>query len=188
VPDRGLIVSNHLGYVDILVIGSVCSSLFVAKSDVRGWPIFGWLTLLAGTLYVQRQIRSGVEREIHTISSRLMEGYPVVIFPEGTSSDGLKVLPFKSSFFQSLHDTGSPVTPAAISYGLDGPGCIGAEIAYWGEMTLVPHLLNILSMESFKAVLSFGETHQSLGNRKEDATCLHAKVSELLSQIQRDAK
>lgn len=183
-PVHGLIVCNHLGYVDVLVIGSLCPALFVAKSDVQGWPVFGWLTRLAGTLFVERQSRTGVNREIHTINSRLSSGFPVVIFPEGTSSDGSRVLPFRSSFFQALHDTDSSVTPAAICYDLHGAGDAGQEIAYWGEMILIPHLFNILSKKSFKAVVCFGETHRHSASRKEDADLLHAEVSQLLTQVQ----
>jgi len=179
VPKQGLIACNHLGYVDILVIGSVCPAVFVAKSDVKSWPIFGWLASRAGTIFVSRDDRSEVALQLKEMEIPLRKRHPVVLFPEGTSSDGSSVLPFRSSLFESVIATGSPITPAAIGYDLGGEGSVGNEIAYWGDLVLLPHLINLLSKKSITAHLRFGATRKPVPYRKQEARVLHSEVSEL---------
>jgi len=179
VPKQGLIACNHLGYVDILVIGSVCPAVFVAKSDVKSWPIFGWLASRAGTIFVSRDDRSEVALQLKEMEIPLRKGHPVVLFPEGTSSDGSSVLPFRSSLFESVIATGGPITPAAIGYDLGGEGSVGNEIAYWGDLVLLPHLINLLSKKSITAHLRFGATRKPVPYRKQEARVLHSEVSEL---------
>ena len=177
-PTRGLIACNHLGYVDILVIGSLCPAIFVAKSDVQDWPVFGWLASRAGTIFVSRQEPTKVAAQLREMESPLSEGYPVVLFPEGTSSDGSTVLPFRSSLFESALRTGCPITPAAIGYELSD-GDVGREIAYWGDLTLISHLINLLSKKSFRARLALGPTRDLLTDRKSEAKLIHLEVSEI---------
>ena len=176
VPESGLIACNHLGYVDILVIGSVSPAVFVAKSDVREWPIFGWLTSRAGTIFVSRNAPAQVASQLREMQQPLKEGRPVVLFPEGTSSDGSTVLPLRSSLFESVIATVSPITPAAIGYDLGGQGSVGAEVAYWGDHVLLPHLLNLLSKESFAAHLAFGTTRSPMPDRKQEAAVLRDEI------------
>jgi len=178
-PKEGLIACNHLGYVDILVIGSVCPAVFVAKSDVRGWPIFGWLASRAGTIFVSRNAPAQVASQLRQMELPLKEGRPVVLFPEGTSSDGSSVLPLRSSLFESVIATGSPITPAAIGYDMGGHGSVGTEIAYWGDHVLLPHLINLLSKKSFTAHLAFGTSRSPMPDRKQEASFLHAEISAL---------
>ena len=178
VPSQGLIACNHLGYVDILVIGSVCPAIFVAKSDVKSWPIFGWLASRAGTIFVSRDEPAKVASQLREIERPLRAGLPVVLFPEGTSSDGTSVLPFRSSLFESAISTGSSITPAAIAFHQVGVD-VGSEVAYWGDLVLVPHLLNLLAKESFTARLSFGSTRALLPDRKNEAMFLHQQVSQI---------
>ena len=179
VPKTGLIACNHLGYVDILVIGSVCPALFVAKSDVRGWPIFGWLASRAGTIFVSRNDPAKVPSQLRQMQQPLRQGHPVVLFPEGTSSDGASVLPFRSSLFESVIATGCPITSSAIGYDLGSRGSVGTEIAYWGDHSLLPHLFNLLSKKSFIARLRFGDSRKPMPDRKQEARLLHSEVSEL---------
>jgi len=183
VPSQGLIACNHLGYVDILVIGSVCPAIFVAKSDVKSWPIFGWLASRAGTIFVSRDDRAEVATQLKEMEIPLRNGHPVVLFPEGTSSDGSSVLPFRSSLFQSVIATGKPITPTTIGYDLGVEGSVGSEIAYWGDLILLPHLLNLLSKKIFVARLVFGPTRKPMPDRKQEATLLHAEVLALHQSI-----
>ena len=176
VPESGLIACNHLGYVDILVIGSVCPAVFVAKSDVREWPIFGWLASRAGTIFVSRNAPAQVASQLSQMQQPLKEGRPVVLFPEGTSSDGSSVLPLRSSLFESVIATGSPITPAAIGYDMGGQGSVVSEIAYWGDHVLLPHLINLLSKHSFTAQLAFGTSRGPMPDRKQEAAFLHAEI------------
>ena len=179
VPESGLIACNHLGYVDILVIGSLCPAIFVAKSDVEVWPIFGWLASRAGTIFVSRHEPAKVAAQLREMEWPLRDGHPVVLFPEGTSSDGASVLPFRSSLFESVLKSGSPITPAAISYDLGGEGDVGTEIAYWGDHSLLPHLINLLSKKSFTARLAFGASRSPMSDRKQEAAFLHAEILSL---------
>lgn len=177
VPSSGLIASNHLSYVDILVIGSVCPAVFVAKSDVAGWPVFGWLSRNAGTIFVSRDTPTYVPAQLAKIEKPLRAGIPVVLFPEGTSSDGSGVLPFRSSLLEAAVSSGSTITPASIAYTLQVGGDPGTEIAYWGDHTLLPHLVNLLSKPSFTAQLHFATSRKPSADRKIEAKLLHQEVS-----------
>lgn len=178
VPSDGLIVSNHLGYLDILVIGSVCPAVFVAKSDVREWPVFGLLAALSGTIFVQRRAGTTVRDQLDTITGPLQQGFPVVLFPEGTSSDGTDVLPFRSSLLESAFLTSRAITPAAISYEAEGD--VGREVCYWGDMVFAPHLLNLLGKKSLRARLHFAPSRPPAGTRKDQARALRNEIRELL--------
>jgi 1-acyl-sn-glycerol-3-phosphate acyltransferase len=182
-PTGGLIAANHLGYVDILVLGSFCPAIFVAKSDVDSWPVFGWLSRNAGTIFVSRDNPAEVPAQLATMERPLREGVPIVLFPEGTSSDGSRVLPFRSSLLESAVRSGKPITPVAISYSLHGHGDPGQEIAYWGDHTLFPHLLNLLSKSGFEARIAFGQSRHPESDRKREAIRLHGEVSGLLEQM-----
>ncbi|WP_236646412.1 lysophospholipid acyltransferase family protein [Aristophania vespae] len=93
-----LYIANHSSWLDILVLGTVLPTLFIAKQEVRTWPLIGVLTRLGGTIYVSRN-RQGTGQEVSDVTKRLREGYNITLFPEGTSSDGMRVLPFLSSLF-----------------------------------------------------------------------------------------
>lgn len=98
--EKGLLVSNHLSYVDVLVIGAITPAIFVSKNEARHWPVFGALARLAGTIFVRRDKRTDVARLAAEIKNALDAGVLVVLFPEGTSSAGARVLPFKSALLQ----------------------------------------------------------------------------------------
>ena len=179
IPSGGLIACNHLGYVDILVLGSLCPAIFVAKSDVVEWPVFGWLASRAGTIFVSRDAPAKVAAQLREMEQPLRDGRPVILFPEGTSSDGSRILPFRSSLLESAIITGASVTAAAIGYHLEGEGEVGSEIAYWGDLVLVPHLINLLSKKSFKSSLAFGQTREPMSDRKQETRLLHQEVCSL---------
>src|SRR5262249_44353172 len=109
IPTKGLLVSNHLSYVDILVLGSMTPSVFVAKSEVTNWPIFGWFARLAGTLFTHRERRTQVGPLTKQLQTLLDRGALVVLFAEGTSSDGRTVLPFKSALLEPAAHSSQPL-------------------------------------------------------------------------------
>ena len=178
IPVRGLLVSNHLSYFDILLIGSVTPAVFVSKADVRGWPLIGWLTKLSGTVFIERERRSHVGAVNREIESALAAGLLVVIFPEGTSSDGQTVLPFRSPLLEPVLRGGQEIHVSRLRYRLAG-GDARHEVCYWGEHSFFPHLINLLGKKSVRATLHFGKFTRSTDDRKELAGQLHQAVSEL---------
>jgi lyso-ornithine lipid O-acyltransferase len=178
VPKRGLLVANHLSYLDILLLGSLSPCVFVGKSEVKSWPVFGWFARTAGTVFVDRNDRRDAARTNEVIRAALREGALVVLFPEGTSSDGSTVLPFKSSLLESAIGERVPISVAALRYELSD-GDAGAEVCYWGEHTLVPHLIKLLSKRKVKASIAFSAVPNTWRDRKKLAAQLHSEVSQL---------
>ena len=174
-PSSGLLVSNHLSYLDIIVLSSIQPCVFVAKGDVARWPLFGWLARAAGTIFVDRERRFSSPKAVNAISDAIADGLVVVIFPEGTSSDGLTVLPFKSALLESAVQLRAPIAAASIDYALDA-GSVADEICYWRDMILVPHLLNLLFKREIHANYSFSLAKIRVGNRKRIARELHNEI------------
>ncbi len=179
-PERGLLTANHLGYADIVVLGSLQPVVFVSKSEVANWPVVGPLTRCAGTLYIIRSQKSDVVRMGDEIMAVVEAGVAVTLFLEGTSSDGTEVLPFRSSLLAPAEARGWPATPAWIHYELEpGDGSVGEEICYWRDMTFGKHLLNLLSKRRIRAVVCFGDPVTGLADRKLLAAELHRQVCRL---------
>ena len=181
VPTSGLLVSNHLSYLDILTLCASAPLVFVSKADVRRWPLFGWLAALAGTVFIERERRSHVGAVNQEIQSALASGLLVVIFPEGTSSDGADVLPFRSSLLEPALRGNHQISTAWIHYALED-GDAKSEVCYWGDHTFFPHLLNLLGKKSVRATLRFGKFQRTTDDRKELAKQLHAAVLKLKSE------
>jgi lyso-ornithine lipid O-acyltransferase len=178
VPAGGLLVANHLSYLDIVLIGSVTPAVFVSKADVRGWPLFGWLATISGTVFIERERRTHVGEVNREIQNALDEGALVVVFPEGTSSDGTGVLPFRASLLEPALRGGHEISVAWLHYELPG-GDAKQEVCYWGDHTFFPHLLNLLGKKSVRATLRFGKFQRTTDDRKELATQLRTAVLEL---------
>lgn len=176
-PTAGFLVSNHLSYLDILVLGAAAPCVFVAKREVKGWPVFGWLAMLAGTLFVDRTRRSDVGRVNDELRRAVGERTVLVLFPEGTSSDGRQVLPFKSSLLE-VAAAGGPVTVAALGY--DTPGADPGQVAcYWGDMVFLPHLWTCLGQSRIAARVRFRQVSDPAADRKLLARQLHDEVRRL---------
>jgi lyso-ornithine lipid O-acyltransferase len=178
IPKSGLLVSNHLSYVDILVIASITPAMFVAKREVKGWPVFGFFARLAGTVFVDREHRTRVGRTTSEIETALNESALVVLFPEGTSSNGETVLPFKSSLLEPATHRTHALFASHIQYELED-GNVGEDVCYWGDMTLVPHLINLLSKRIVKAEVRFTQMRGASADRKELAKQLHSEILRL---------
>ena len=179
-PPSGLLVSNHLSYLDIIVLSSIRPCVFVAKCDVASWPLFGWLAHAAGTIFVDRERRFSSPKVVNGIHDAIAGGSVVVLFPEGTSSDGSAVLPFKSTLLESAVQLRCPVAAASIDYALDG-GSVAEEVCYWRDMTLVPHLLNLFLKREIRAYYSFSPAKVRAGNRKEIARELRDEIVSIRS-------
>jgi len=118
---EGLLVANHVSFLDIFVINAVAPAAFVSKDDVRGWPLIGWLAARTDTIFLERGSRAAAQRARAELLRRLQAGQRVAVFPEGTTTIGDRVLPFHGALFQAAIDAGTPVTPLALRYrGRDG--------------------------------------------------------------------
>ena len=177
-PHDGLLVSNHLSYLDILVLATLTPAVFVSKSEVKHWPVFGWFARMAGTIFLQRTRRADVVRISEEIAAVIRGGNLVVLFPEGTSSNGRQILPFRSSLLEPIHGQQYPLAVACISYAVTG-GSAENDACYWGEMTIFPHLVKLMTKERFCARVRFRKIEHRADNRKELARQLHAEVLRL---------
>lgn len=182
-PSGGLLITNHVSFLDIMFLGALRPMVFVAKSEVADWPLVGNIATCAGTLYVERSRRTDVSRVNRNLKRALEAGILVTLFPEGTSSDGSAVLPFQASLLQPAVDLGAPVTPGHLQYtGLDGRRA--DDIAYFGDRDLLPCLLALIRRKSTTATLECGAAIQDATSRKSLTQKLHAEVVRLSGQPQ----
>ena len=161
-------VCNHISYLDILVIGSVRPSVFLAKHEVRSWPIAGWMANLAGTVFINRESMKNAIHAMEVMEDRIDSGVNVVMFPEGTTSDGKRINPFKSSLFNLPAGRNFTVSPVSIRYtGINGKYVTHDmldTIAWYGEMRLVPHFWDLLGLRSIEAALHFNPVIEPVGH------------------------
>ena len=180
----GLIVSNHMSYLDIPVLGAVIPGCFVAKSEVAGWPLFGFLARLQRTVFVRRQ-RSQAGKQRDQIGQRLQDGELLILFPEGTSSDGHQVLAFKSALFavadQDINGAPLKIQPVSIACTrLNGAPMQGAErdfYAWYGDMDLAPHLWQFLGLGKVTVEVVVHQPLQQAGTRKQLSQAARAAVA-----------
>lgn len=189
-PGKGaVIVANHLGYLDILVLAAQTPVVFVAKREVRGWPVFGWFAERAGTRFIDRERRGDVVRIAEELGPVLAAGVSVVLFLEGTSSDGREVKAFRASLLEPAVANGWPVVAAGLVYAVPQGRVVEDEVCWWGEMTLAPHLWNLLTLPWIEARLGWGES-RSAGrheDRKMLAAALREEVMRLRAEVSGDS-
>jgi lyso-ornithine lipid O-acyltransferase len=178
IPTSGLLISNHLSYLDILVISTLTPAVFVAKREVKAWPVMGLLAQLGGTVFIDRQRRTHVGDVNGEIQAALNDGALVVIFPEGTSSDGQTLLPFKSSLLELATQLNRPLAVSCLQYALTD-GDAGNEICYWGDALFLPHMINLLSKRTIRVTVRFAAVQNRSADRKELAQQLHSEVLQL---------
>lgn len=177
-PTSGLLVTNHVSFLDIIFLGSLRPMVFVSKSEVASWPVVGGIANSAGTLYVQRSRRADVSRVNVNLKRALEAGILVTLFPEGTSSDGSRVLPFQTSLLQPAVDTEATVTPGYLRYtGEDGQRA--DDVAYFGDRDLAPCLMALLRRRRTTASLHCGTPIRSAVSRKLLTTSLYSEVIRL---------
>lgn len=145
----GMIVSNHVSWIDILVIGSLRPCVFVSMQEVRRWPVLGQLAMLVDTVFIERGSRRSSFGTLEKVKKAAASGASVVVFPEGKPSDGTGVLPFKCMLFEAPARTGVPVIPVSIAY--DSP-----EAPWHGGMLFAPHIWRFLGVRRTTASVRFG--------------------------------
>jgi len=181
VPAEGMIVSNHLSYLDAVVLGAITPAVFVAKSEVRKWPLVGWLTAKGGTIYLQREnVRAAAEVN-RALTAVMNEKSPVVVFPEGTTTGATDPLPFHPALYEPAMRTKTAVWPAALVYTVNGRSEYVAErVCYWGDMTFVPHLVGLMRLRNIRAVVRIAERPVAASNRNDAAAMSHEVVQTML--------
>ncbi|WP_331373073.1 lysophospholipid acyltransferase family protein [Sinorhizobium chiapasense] len=189
-----LLSANHVSWKDILVLSSVADVVFVAKSEVKTWPVFGILARLQASVFIERDQKRTTGHQVSEIGRRLANGEIVVLFPEGTTSDGNRLLDIKTSLFGAAASAvpHSPtgvvhVQPLAISYtGIHGMpmGRYNRPIAAWpGDIGLLPHLLGVLREGALDVDVDFGEAvdYDRHANRKDVSRTIERRIRSMLS-------
>lgn len=159
-----MFVSNHLSWADIPVIGAHIAGSFVARADLAGWGVFGWMADQQRTIYIERGRRQSTTSQLEIITERLAQGENVILFPEGTTSEGLRVLPFKSSLFAVADQADMAdllIQPVSLAYtrlnGLPIRRHRRPQISWTGDMELLPHALDFMRLGRIQAELLFHE-------------------------------
>ena len=178
------LVSNHLSYVDIVVLASCLDGFFVAKLEIRGWPLFGMLSRTVGTLFVDRELRRDVVRVNKLIEGVLDQGYGIILFPEGTSTQGYEVAHFHSPLLDYPARRGMPVHLAALHYRTS-PRDVPAHlsVSWWGDAGFGAHASQFLGVRSFEATLRFSPRTVQSSDRKELAEAARQAVIEIFEPV-----
>jgi lyso-ornithine lipid O-acyltransferase len=186
-----IVLSNHVSWLDIPVIGSLHPLSFIAKSEVEGWPVVGLFAKLQRTVFIDRQRRKATAEVNDALAHRLVKGEAIVLFAEGTTSDGNRLLPFRSSLVGAaqtalMHDSVERVylQPLAVSYirrnGLPVTRRDRPFIAWYGDMDLGPHLKMFMRGVPLDVVVTWGEPIPFNGNRKQATASAEAEVRRAL--------
>ncbi len=186
-----LLVSNHASYVDVFVLGSLFPMSFTPKREVRGWPVIGWLCMIADCVFVERTPRA-MKQAQEEMQQRLTDDKILVIFPEGTTNDGQKVKAFKSGFFELAAQTDPPlpVQPVTITYthanGQQLPNEKDAreQIAWYGDTDFASHFIGLLGLRSIRATVIIGKPMkmEDFESRKELCKACEVEISETLQK------
>jgi 1-acyl-sn-glycerol-3-phosphate acyltransferase len=180
-PTHGLVVANHLSYIDILVLSAAMPCFFVAKMEIGGWPFFGKAARVGGTIFLDRSSLASANSVASQMTERLKLPMPLLLFPEGTSTDGSKVLRFHSRLIDPATVAGAQITAAAVRYIIED-GTPEAKLC-WGDDTLfITHLLMTLNTPGFSAKVSFGEPHV-YSDRRAAADQTHDEITAMRAQM-----
>lgn len=165
-------VSNHLSYVDILVLMAILPARFVTFTEFQAIPGIGILSKLSGTLFVNRSRPAQVKKDVLQIEKAICEGSTIIFFPEGSSFNGAELQPFKSSLFQSAIATEAPVHPVCIRYLKVNDEPVTAQnrdlVFYYGDMNLMPQLMGLLRLRSLDIEVIFEKAIESSGTQRKD--------------------
>lgn len=181
VPKRPFfLVTNHVSYVDIPLLNLVTGGIFVAKKEIGSWPVAGSLVRSMGIIFIDRTNRRDIPRAGDDILKALDANEGVIVFPEGVSAKGEEVKPFHSSFFEFASRADLEVSYAALMYETPEGGPTPTEsVCWWEDISFLSHLIRLLRLGGFRAVVKFGDEPVRSPDRKVLAKELHQKVEEL---------
>jgi 1-acyl-sn-glycerol-3-phosphate acyltransferase len=160
-PERGAVISNHLSYIDIVTYAALHRVVFCSKAEIEHWPVIGWMTTMAGTVYVERGRGGSAVKASVGMKAAAEAGLPVVFFPEGTTSNGAGLLKFHSGLLAMAMLSGEPVTAAFIKFYLDednGPDVsIADDVCYWGARNMWVHIWKFLGLRGVRVSVKFAD-------------------------------
>ena len=173
------LVTNHLSYTDIAALRAVVPAVFVAKAEVAAWPVAGRICRDMGTIFIDRGNRRDIPRAGDKILARLSDGEGVIVFPEGTSTRGDRVLKFNSSFLEFAAQANLPVHYAAVSYRVPaGELAASTAVCWWEDISFFAHIYRLLKLSEYTCVINFGDEPVASTDRKALASDLHRLVSD----------
>ncbi len=183
-----LILANHISWIDVFAILACVPGRFVAKAEIGRWPLVGWLVTLVGTLYIERGRRHAVAAINHRVRDKLAAGETVAVFPEGTTTDGDKLLTFHSNLIAPAIEAGSEVWPVALRYTERGQP--STATAFVGDMALLNSLWNTLAARALEVEVAFlpPVSARELGNRHRIAAAARAAIAQHLRVPLDDAR
>jgi 1-acyl-sn-glycerol-3-phosphate acyltransferase len=161
-----LLVANHISWLDILVMHAARHCRFVSKSDVKNWPFVATLAEGAGTLYIERESRRDAHRVVVKMAERLRAGDILAVFPEGTTGDGITLLPFYANLIQAAIEASVPVQPVALKFVDAATGAVSFAPSYVGDETLIGSIWRTLTARGLKAVVTFGVAQPPQGQTR----------------------
>jgi lyso-ornithine lipid O-acyltransferase len=192
------ITANHLGYLDGFVLGGLVPSIFVTKGEVRGWPVIGLWTALCGCVYIDRERKGKITLAVEEIVERLNQKANILIFPEGTSTNGEHLLPFQTAPFAAPLRAHAPVVPLTITYRrIDGAPVSAANrdgIYWYGDMAFMPHLWGVMGLRKIEVSVKLHapiETAQYKNNsvsRRQLCQACHNAIASGLAQERQHAR
>ena len=171
------LVSNHLSYLEIILFWNAVPCTFIAKADIKSWPLFGFIAQLIGVHFIDRSNNRDIPRLNRNLSDSINDHQGVVLFPEGTSTRGEKVLPFKSPLFQYPASQGTAVSTASITYATHNHSKPASEyVCWWGDMDFFDHFFELLKLSKLEAAIVFGDEEFINKDRKRLAYLTYQTV------------
>ncbi len=180
-PTQGLVVANHLSYLDILILSAAMPCAFISKMEIGSWPFFGMTARIAGTIFLDRASRASAEKVAEIMGRRFKHQVPVLLFPEGTSTDGSEVLRFHSRLIDPATTTGTPITAVALSYQIEG-GIPERELCWFGDTGFLPHLWRTLKTRGFSTRVEFCPT-AVYTDRRIAADITHKQITAIRERL-----
>ncbi|MDX1812789.1 MAG: lysophospholipid acyltransferase family protein [Gammaproteobacteria bacterium] len=178
IKQPALLVANHISWLDIVVIGSQCPTAFLSKSEVGNWPLIGYLAKTSGTLFVKRDSKKNVRETREKIESTISDGRSVVVFPEGTTTNGQSIKPFKSSFYQSAIESGVAVQAIALNYPTTDDGSL-SHAPFIDDDAFFTHLIKVLKepKTEVKAIFCCPLRNRQQYSRKDLADITYQQIN-----------